>query len=49
MIAWVITVENRINSVWSSEAAANKHVARLIEVNGDQIAVRLQGIEVRQS
>ncbi len=47
MIVWVLTVGNRINSVWASEASANRHRAHLIEVNGDQVSVRLQGIEVR--
>jgi hypothetical protein len=48
MTVWIITIGGRINSVWADEDAADRHVARLIEVNGDQITPVVVGLEVRE-
>lgn len=45
---WVVLVGNRINSVWQSEAGADAHRERLLEVNGDQLAARVMEFEVRE-
>ena len=47
MTIWLVLVGGRVNSAWSSQSSATAHVERLIEVNGDRIAWRIQEIEVR--
>jgi len=44
---WIVTVGQRINSVWERQGAARSHAKRLIEVNGDNITVSIQCLEVR--
>jgi hypothetical protein len=48
MKVWVVIVNGRLNSVWATQDGARLHVQQLIEVNGDQLGVRWQEIEVRQ-
>lgn len=47
MTIWIVTVGNRINSVWADKGKALAHITHLIEVNGDQIAVKARDFEVR--
>lgn len=43
----IVMVGPHINSVWTKRPDAEKQVARLIEVNGDQLGVRIFNIELR--
>lgn len=47
MNVWLVMVGGRVNSAWNTPAGAGRHRDWLIEVNGDQIAVRVAEIEVR--
>lgn len=47
MTVYIVLIGSRVNSVWSTRQAANAHVVELIKVNGYQIAVRIEDIEVR--
>jgi hypothetical protein len=47
MSVCVVMVGPRLNAIYARRADADAHVAKLIEVNGDQIAVRVEEIEIR--
>ena len=47
MNVWVVTVDGRVNSLWSTELSALAHVARLKEVNGEVLSIKMSPFEVR--
>jgi len=48
MTVWLVWVGPRLNSVHATENLAEAHKTRLLEVNGDDLPVRCESIEVRQ-
>lgn len=47
LTVWIVLVGGRVSSARADEPGAVAHMARLVEVNGDQLAVRVEGILVR--
>jgi hypothetical protein len=47
MDVWIVLIGMRINAVFARESDARRHIDRLHEVNGDQLAVRLLPYDVR--
>lgn len=47
MTVWLVWVGPRLNSVHASASLAHTHKDRLREVNGEDLPVRVESIEVR--